>query len=428
MFHQPTRAMRRDASQLVCAIAGLALGLLIPQLQVGTQVDTGRAATMLFTIGFGVISLVSIIYSVLFLVVQFSATTFTPRLSLFRDEPIVWRAFAFAVGVFVFCITAGLSIGTRPRVSVIVPSAGMALTLVALALMWTLQLKAFTSIQLAHSLTAITTRAHRLYDALYEHPYDPGRTAPGAPPAATGSTGDTESGTATGPGTATATATGTGTGTGTGTTLVRWPGTATVLQQIDVPALVAAAKEHDCSISLRITPGRTLSRGMALAAVTGGRDLPERVLLGALVTGVERSFAQDPELPVRLLADIALRALSSAVNDPATAVESFDRLEDLLIRLAGRELDIGRIKDGAGRVRLTVPVPDWDQYIRTAVDDLVFAAAGSPMALRRMRDLLGRLLEQSPESRRAVVRERIRWVERTGSDTYPLVWTSHEAG
>ncbi|WP_374774958.1 DUF2254 domain-containing protein [Streptomyces sp. NBC_01310] len=409
MFHQPTRAMRRDASQLVCAIAGLALGLLLPRLQVGTQVDTGRAATMLFTIGFGVISLVSIIYSVLFLVVQFSATTFTPRLSLFRDEPIVWRAFAFAVGDFVFCITAGLSIGTRPTVSVIVPAAGMALTLVALALMWTLQLKAFTSIQLAHSLTAITTRAHRLYDALYEHPYDPGRTAPGSPPAATGSTGDTEK-------------------TTTGTTVVRWPGTATVLQQIDVPALVAAAKEHDCSIALRVTPGRTLSRGTALASVTGGRDLPERVVLGALVTGVERSFAQDPELPLRLLADIALRALSPAVNDPATAVESLDRLEDLLIRLAGRELDIGRIKDGTGRVRLTVPVPDWEQYIRTAVDDLVFATAGSPMALRRMRDLLGRLMEQSPESRRAVVRDRMRWVERTGSDTYPLVWTSHEAG
>ncbi|MFD9521724.1 DUF2254 family protein [Streptomyces sp. NPDC059979] len=418
MFHQPTRAMRRDASQLACAIAGLALGLLLPQLQAGTQVESGRAATMLFTIGFGVISLVSIIYSMLFLVVQFSATTFTPRLSLFRDEPIVWRAFAFAVGVFVFCITAGLSIGTRPTVSVIVPSAGMALTLVALALMWTLQLKAFTSIQLAHSLTAITTRAHRLYDALYEHPYDSGRTAPGSPPAATVSTGNSEPGTGTG----------TGTGIGIATTVVRWPGTATVLQQIDVPALVAAAKEHDCSIALRVTPGRTLSRGTDLAAVTGGRDLPERVLLGALVTGVERSFAQDPELPLRLLADIALRALSPAVNDPATAVESLDRLEDLLIRLAGRELDIGRIEDRAGRVRLTVPVPNWEQYIRTAVDDVVFAAAGSPMALRRMRDLLGRLLEQSPESRRAVVRERIRWVERTGSDTYPLVWTSHEAG
>ncbi|MEJ8643334.1 DUF2254 family protein [Streptomyces sp. MS1.HAVA.3] len=216
--------------------------------------DTGRAATMLFTIGFGVISLVSIIYSMLFLVVQFSATTFTPRLSLFRDEPIVWRAFAFAVGVFVFCITAGLSIGTRPTVSVIVPSAGMALTLIALALMWTLQLKAFTSIQLAHSLTAITVRAHRLYDALYEHPYDPGRTATGSPPAATGSAGETE------------------TATRTGTTVVRWPGAATVLQQIDVTALVAAAKEHDCSIALRVTPGRTVSWGMALAAVTGGRE------------------------------------------------------------------------------------------------------------------------------------------------------------
>lgn len=151
--------MRRELAQLICAVAGLMLGLLLPRLSAGSQVDAGRVATMLFTIGFGVVSLVSIIYSLLFLVVQFSAPTFTPRLSLFRDEPIVWRAFAFAVGVLVFCITAGLAAGIRSKVSVAVPSAGMALTMVALALMWALQLKAFASIQLAHALTAITARA-----------------------------------------------------------------------------------------------------------------------------------------------------------------------------------------------------------------------------------------------------------------------------
>ncbi|MFG2990895.1 DUF2254 family protein [Streptomyces sp. NPDC048257] len=395
MFHRPTRAMRRDLSQLLCAVAGLVLGVLLPRLSVGTQVATGPVATMLFTIGFGVISLVSIIYSVLFLVVQFSASTFTPRLSLFRDEPIVWRAFAFAIGVFVFCISAGLSIGTDKQVSVVLPCAATLLTLIALALMRTLQTKAFVSIQLAHSLTAITVRAHRVFDVLYERPYEPGRQAAAAPPPPTG----------------------------TGARLVRWTGPAAVLQQIDVDALVAAAHRHDCSIALHVAPGRTVSREMPLAGVTGG-DLPERVLREALITGVERTFDQDPGLPFRLLVDIALRALSSAVNDPATAVESMDRLEDLLVRLADRELDIGRITDRAGEVRLTVPVPDWESYVRTVVDDLALAAAGSPMALRRMRDLLGRLLEQSPEDRRAVVRERLAWVEHTGRERYPIAWTA----
>lgn len=392
-FHRPTRAARRDLSQLVCALVGLGLGLLAPMLAVGPRMESGRVATLLFTIGFGVISLVSIIYAMLFLVVQFSASTFTPRLGLFRDEPIVWRAFAFTVGVFVFCITAGLAIGTSRSVSVVVPFIAMLLTLVALALMRTLQTKAFNSIQLAHALTAIVTRAHRLYDALYVRPYDPGGPA-AVPPAMPG-----------------------------GGVTLRWSGPAVVVQQVDVRALVAAAKTHRCSIAFLIAPGRSVAEGTALAEVTGGR-LPERALRDSVLTGVERTFDQDPQLPFRLLVDIALRALSPAVNDPATAVDCLDRLEDLLARLADRDLAIGHFADEEGESRVTIPVPDWEQYVRTAVDDIVFAAAGSPMALRRTHTLLTRLVERSPGDRTAVLRERLRWVDRAGSGAHPLIWAA----
>ncbi|WP_267039566.1 DUF2254 family protein [Streptomyces sp. NBC_00347] len=401
-FHRPRRAMRRDLAQLVCAVTGLALGVLVPRLSLGPEVDAGPVVTLLFTLGFGVISLVSIIYSMLFLVIQFSATTFTPRLGLFRDDPIVWRAFAFTVGVFVFSITSGLAVGARrATVSTLVPGTAMVLTLVALALIRSLQAGAFQSIQLGHSLTAIAARAHRLFDDLYVRPY-----TPAADPA---SDRDTGPGTAPPPPAA-----------GT-TTTVLWSGPAAVIQQIDVRSLVGAARERDCRIAFLVPPGTTVSRGMALAEVTGG-EVPEAVLRGALETGVERTFDQDPDLPFRLLADIALRALSPAVNDPATAVESLDRIEDLLNRLVGRELSIGQFTDGTGRLRVTVPVPDWERYLRTAVDDVLYAATGSPMALRRMHDLLARLAERAPESRRGPVRDRLRWVDRAGRERYPLIW------
>jgi uncharacterized membrane protein len=395
VFHRPAHAMRRDLSQLLCAVLGLLLGLLVPMLRTGPQVDAGRVSTLLFTLGFGVISLVSIIYSMLFLVVQFSASAFTPRLGLFRDEPIVWRAFAFTVGVFVFTITAGLSIGARRSVSVVVPCAAVVLTLIALALMRTLQMRAFDSIQLGRVLTAVARRAHRLFDALYVDPYAPdGRAEPHPPLPPTTTT--------------------------TTTTTVRWTGPAVVLQQVDVSALVALARRHDCAVLLRTAPGRPLSRGAVLAEVTGAGPA-EGALRATLVTGVERTFDQDPELPFRLLADIALRALSPAVNDPGTAVESMDRMEDLLARLADRDLAIGRFHDGSGRLRVTVPVPDWERYVRTALDELVFAAAGSPMALHRLRALLNGLLERCPEARREVVRDRLRRVEGAGRGAYPLV-------
>ena len=46
---------------------------------------------------------------------------------------------------------------------------------------------------------------------------------------------------------------------------------------------------------------------------------------------------------IHLLSDIAIRALSSAVNDPTTAVQALDQIEDLLLRLGRRRLEIGGV-------------------------------------------------------------------------------------
>ena len=62
----------------------------------------------------------------------------------------------------------------------------------------------------------------------------------------------------------------------------------------------------------------------------------------AFVTGDERTFEQDPKYAVRLLVDIAIKALSPAVNDPSTAVQALDQLEDLLRRLGKRRLETGK--------------------------------------------------------------------------------------
>jgi uncharacterized membrane protein len=65
--------------------------------------------------------------------------------------------------------------------------------------------------------------------------------------------------------------------------------------------------------------------------------------------GPERTFEQDPGFALRILADIALRALSPAVNDPTTAVQALDSIDSLL---AERDLDIGRVVDKDGFTRV----------------------------------------------------------------------------
>ena len=170
-FARPRRRLRAGLVQLLCALAGLGLGLLLPLITFDSTVASSRVTDALVGVGFGVLGLVTIIFSLHFLVVQWAFTSLSPRLGLFRDDPIVWRTFGFAVGVFVLSVTTALVIGDQQKVSVIVPAAEVVAVLAALALIRTLQTKAFASIQLAPTWRPSPGRA-----AASSTTYTPGRT------------------------------------------------------------------------------------------------------------------------------------------------------------------------------------------------------------------------------------------------------------
>ena len=60
---------------------------------------------------------------------------------------------------------------------------------------------------------------------------------------------------------------------------------------------------------------------------------------------------EDPKYAIPLLVDIANKALSPAI-DPTTAVQALDQIEDFLLRLGRRRLEIGTFRDAAGKSRL----------------------------------------------------------------------------
>ena len=103
--------------------------------------------------------------------------------------------------------------------------------------------------------------------------------------------------------------------------------------------------------------------------MAAGTALPEQALLRAVQVGRERTFEQDPKYPMRLLVDIAIKALSPAINDPTTAVQAIDQIEDLLRRLGG-ELDAGGVADAQGVLRLVFPTPTWEDYLALAFDEI----------------------------------------------------------
>ncbi|WP_084964361.1 DUF2254 family protein [Thermoactinospora rubra] len=378
LFRRPRRRLRAGLAELGCVLAGLAAGLALPSLPPSPGVLGKDVTGALFTVGFGVLGLASIIFSLLFLVVQFTSSTLTPRLNLFHDDPIVWRTFAFAVGVFTYTITAALAVAHRGRVSLAVPVVALLLTLVAAVLMRNIQVRALGSIRLTPCLDTINERTRTVHDAVYREPYRDGTREPPDLP---------------GP-----------------AVPVHWAGRPAVLQQINVPALVAAAAGHDAVIVLRVPLGGQLFQGDLLAEVHGN-PVPGRLLLHHVVTGAERSFDQDVTFGLRLLADIALRALSRAVNDPATAVQCLEQIHNLLRRLAGKRLDIGDVADSRGRVRLVVPLPTWDDYLCLALDEVIVAASHTPMVLVRLRDLLRGMHDEAPRARRGSIAARLALVE-----------------
>jgi uncharacterized membrane protein len=113
------------------------------------------------------------------------------------------------------------------------------------------------------------------------------------------------------------------------------------LQHYDYDHLLGTARANDLTIRMLVPMGAYLNRSQPIARIWTASgdavDLEEagRAVRGAFVTGPERTLHADLPLGVRQIADIALKALSPAINDPTTATLALDRLSEVLAR-AGR--------------------------------------------------------------------------------------------
>src|SRR5438067_1575224 len=92
------RRLRAGIVQLTYVAGASVLGMIVPRIAVGAPVPGSRVAELLVAVGAAFVPFIGVVYSLLFLVVQFGAITFTPRLNLFRDAPIVLHAFSFFAG------------------------------------------------------------------------------------------------------------------------------------------------------------------------------------------------------------------------------------------------------------------------------------------------------------------------------------------
>jgi uncharacterized membrane protein len=191
--------------------------------------------------------------------------------------------------------------------------------------------------------------------------------------------------------------------------LVVRTGAAGVIQAVDRAGLVAEAARHDCLLVMPHAVGDLVPHGDALIEVHGHGALPVTDRLrGMVALGEERTIEQDTAFALRILVDIAIRALSPAVNDPTTAVQVLGAVEDLLLVIGESDLEgRGTLRDADGRPRVLIAARRWDDLLALALTEIRDYGASSTQVTRRVRALLEDLARRVRPEHRAAVAEQL---------------------
>jgi uncharacterized membrane protein len=193
-----------------------------------------------------------------------------------------------------------------------------------------------------------------------------------------------------------------------------------VLQGVDHRRLVRLAARHDCVLELLVRVGEYVPAGAAVIAVHPGAGQPPgpapagpplagpplSAILAGLSLGRTRTVYQDPSFGLRQLVDIAIQALSAAINQPTTAVQVIDRMEDLILRIGRLPDRTGSYADAAGRIRVQDPVMTWDEILDLTFSEITSCGAGSTQVTRRLLALYDAVEAALPAGRRPAVAAR----------------------
>src|SRR5208282_6566944 len=139
-------------------------------------------------------------------------------------------------------------------------------------------------------------------------------------------------------------------------------------------------------------------RPVARVFPRGAAPQVEKALAAAHVTGSHRTLMQDPVFAIDQLVEIAIRALSPAVNDTFTALTCLDWISSGLNRMSGREFTERVYRDDTGRIRLIGADWSYSKMINRAYDKIRQAGRGMPAVTIRILDSLGAVAEATTKS------------------------------
>jgi len=196
------------------------------------------------------------------------------------------------------------------------------------------------------------------------------------------------------------------------------------LQFIQHERLIALAAKKGAVIRLLHRPGHFIVRGHPLARVwpPGAADGVSEALRVAHITGSSRTLAQDLPFAVDQLVEIAIRALSPAVNDTFTALTCIDWLGESLCKVATRWRPLRVHRDGHGYVRVITAHVSYARLIERAFEKIRQAGRGMPAVLIRQLEALAKIIDHTTtEQQRELLLEQAALILEASQQSVPQV-------
>lgn len=325
--------------------------------------DPSVAQIILSSIATSIMTVVSIVFAILLMTLTLASTQFSPRIlvSFVRDRTTQWTLGVF-LGTFSYCMAALPAARSMPQPFAPVATVTGAMALALICVGWLIYFinHISQSISVNHIVDRIARETEQVIEELMPDPR--GRYAVAthhetSPPRD-------------------------------GEILSRQSG---YIRYIDIKRLVALATTYRIYVHIERRVGQFVPAGLPLAHVSRAERIPAEYadhFTTAFDIGPTRTLQQDVEFGMIQIVDIALRAMSPAVNDPSTAITCIDQLSRIMIAWIGRRPPTSHFYAPPHVPRLYVPWMTLDGLLDTAFEQIRhYAAADAAVSLRLIRAL-----------------------------------------
>lgn len=369
---------------VIYVVASFIAGLLLPRLEYEFlpaythSMSPSTAQAFLSSVSAGMMALTAIVFSITFLLVQYTATVYSKRLILFLGrDPILFHSLGVFVATFLYALGTLAYVdraqaGKVPFLSMILVSLLLGASMILLALL----IHRLSDLRVTRVLAMIGDEARKLIRlGLLRQPAKAETAAQEASRGAILAGAPSQT--------------------------LRYSGAPQTIARLDVAALTRIAQNAGGVIAVERAVGDTVADGIAMIRIYRAHTaISPESLCSAISMSPERAFDGDVRYLLRLLVDTAIMALSPGVNDPTTGVQAIDQIEDILSRIGRSELDGGISKDETGEIRVLYPVSSWEDYLSLAFDEIRLYGETSPQVLRRLRSALVDLLDSLDDPNR----------------------------